>query len=140
MIQSFILPNKLPPEAARRCHRRVPQHMKGRARAGAQMVHTGCTPGDSPVPGIRKRKGARPEQAVLSRDTNLSKTDETRAVIEGMVDGLNDHRIDDIGQFFAQSFPLDGQHGLRHQDGPARVPGQLATPVSGGLFRQGLRR
>jgi hypothetical protein len=37
--------------------------------------------------------GARPEQAVLSRDTDMSKTDETRAVIEGMVDGLNDHRI-----------------------------------------------
>ena len=29
--------------------------------------------------------GARPEQAVLSRDTDMSKTEETRAVIEGMV-------------------------------------------------------
>ena len=29
-------------------------------------------------------KGSRPEQAVLSRDTDLSKTDETRAVIEAM--------------------------------------------------------
>ena len=43
--------------------------------------------------------GARPEQAVLTRDTDMSKTEETRAVIEGMVDGLNDHRIDDIGAF-----------------------------------------
>ena len=42
-------------------------------------------------------KGSRPEQAYLSNDTDLSKTEETRAVIEGMVDGLNDHRIDDIG-------------------------------------------
>ncbi|MGV6803372.1 MAG: ester cyclase, partial [Ruegeria sp.] len=42
-------------------------------------------------------KGSRPEQAVLTRDTDLSKTDETRRVIETMVDGLNDHRIDDIG-------------------------------------------
>ena len=41
--------------------------------------------------------GSRPEQAVLSRGTDLSKTDETRAVIEGMVDGLNDHRIAEIG-------------------------------------------
>ncbi|MEC8154335.1 MAG: polyketide cyclase, partial [Pseudomonadota bacterium] len=49
-------------------------------------------------------KGSRPEQAALTRDTDLSKTDATRAVIEGMVDGLNDHRIDDIGEFFAQSF------------------------------------
>ena len=38
----------------------------------------------------------RPEQAALSRDTDMSKTAETRAVINGMVDGLNDHRIDDI--------------------------------------------
>ncbi|CCN80618.1 conserved hypothetical protein [Vibrio nigripulchritudo SFn27] len=36
-------------------------------------------------------KGSRPQQAELSRDTDMSKTDETRAVIEGMVDGLNDH-------------------------------------------------
>ncbi|MGR3653498.1 ester cyclase [uncultured Paracoccus sp.] len=56
-------------------------------------------------------KGSRPEQAVLSRDTDLSKTDETRAVIEAMVDGLNDHRIDDIGQFFAESFRWMGNRG-----------------------------
>ena len=53
----------------------------------------------------------RPEQAVLSRDTDLSKTDETRAVIEGMVDGLNDHRIDDIGEFFAEGFRWMGNAG-----------------------------
>ena len=34
-------------------------------------------------------KGSRPEQAILSRDTDLSKTEDTRRVIEGMVDGLN---------------------------------------------------
>lgn len=49
-------------------------------------------------------KGSRPEQAVLTRDTDLSKTEATRRVIEGMVDGLNDHRIDDIGTFFKDSF------------------------------------
>ena len=43
-------------------------------------------------------KGSRPEQAVLSRDTDMSKTEDTRRVIETMVDGLNDHRIADIGQ------------------------------------------
>jgi len=48
--------------------------------------------------------GARPEQAYLSRDTDMAKTEETRAVIEGMVDGLNDHRIADIGEFFSESF------------------------------------
>lgn len=63
--------------------------------------------------------GARPEQAVLTRDTDLSKTDDTRRVIEGMVDGLNDHRIADIGEFFAENFRWMGnfgcgtKHGLR---------------------------
>ena len=56
-------------------------------------------------------KGSRPEQAVLTRDTDMSKTDETRAVIEGMVDGLNDHRIGDIGEFFADSFRWMGNQG-----------------------------
>ncbi|GAB5511914.1 MAG: hypothetical protein Rhims3KO_33150 [Hyphomicrobiales bacterium] len=56
-------------------------------------------------------RGSRPEQAALSRDTDMSKTETTRAVIEGMVDGLNDHRIDDIGQFFAENFRWMGNHG-----------------------------
>jgi predicted ester cyclase len=41
----------------------------------------------------------------------MSKTAETKAVIEGMVDGLNDHRIGDIGEFFAQSFRWMGNAG-----------------------------
>ncbi|MDJ1007295.1 MAG: ester cyclase [Paracoccaceae bacterium] len=56
-------------------------------------------------------KGARPEQAALSRETDLTKTDATRAVIEAMVDGLNDHRIDDIGAFFAADFRWMGNVG-----------------------------
>lgn len=56
-------------------------------------------------------RGSRPEQAALSRDTDMSKTENTRAVIEGMVDGLNDHRIDDIGQFFAENFRWMGNRG-----------------------------
>jgi predicted ester cyclase len=55
--------------------------------------------------------GPRPKQAALSRDTDLSKTDETRRVIEAMVDGLNDHRIDDMGEFFAESFRWMGNFG-----------------------------
>ena len=61
--------------------------------------------------------GSRPEQAVLSRCTDLSKTDETRAVIEGMVDGLNDHRIADIGEFFSQSFRWMGNTGCGTKNG-----------------------
>lgn len=59
----------------------------------------------------RPSRGARPEQALLSRDTDLTQTAATRRVIEGMVDGLNDHRIEDIGEFFAQSFRWMGNAG-----------------------------
>jgi predicted ester cyclase len=69
-------------------------------------------PSDQP-----RGRGARPEQAALSRDTDLSKTEATRAVIEGMVDGLNDHRIDDIGQFFAESFRWRGNFGCGTKHG-----------------------
>ena len=61
--------------------------------------------------------GARPEQAILSKDTNMSKTGATRAVIEGMVDGLNDHRINDIGQFFASQFRWIGNYGCGTKNG-----------------------
>ncbi|MEL6168639.1 MAG: ester cyclase [Pseudomonadota bacterium] len=62
-------------------------------------------------------KGSRPEQAMLTRDTDLSKTDATRAVIEAMVDGLNDHRIDDIGAFFATGFRWMGNQGCGTKTG-----------------------
>ena len=61
--------------------------------------------------------GARPEQAVLSRDTDMSKTAETRAVIETMVDGLNDHRIADIGEFFSESFRWMGNQSCGSKQG-----------------------
>ena len=56
-------------------------------------------------------KGSRPEQAALTRDTDMARTEETKAVIEAMVDGLNDHRIDDIGEFFAEGFRWIGNQG-----------------------------
>lgn len=62
-------------------------------------------------------QGARPKQAVLSRDTDMTKTDETRAVIENMVDGLNDHRIDDIGAFFHENFRWMGNRGCGTKTG-----------------------
>ena len=54
---------------------------------------------------------------MLSRDTDMSKTDETRAVIEAMVDGLNDHRIADIGEFFSESFRWMGNQGCGTKQG-----------------------
>ncbi len=62
-------------------------------------------------------KGSRPEQAVLTRDTDMSNTEATRAVIEGMVDGLNDHRIGDIGEFFAETFRWMGNTGCGTKNG-----------------------
>ena len=62
-------------------------------------------------------KGSRPEQAVLTKDTDMSKTESTRAVIEGMVDGLNDHRILDIGEFFSEGFRWMGNTGCGTKEG-----------------------
>ena len=61
--------------------------------------------------GDEHMKGSRPEQAVLTRDTDLAKTGRTKEVIEAMVDGLNDHRIDDIEEFFARNFTWRGNQG-----------------------------
>ena len=59
----------------------------------------------------------RPEQAILSRSTDLSKTAETQNVIESMVDGLNDHRISDIGEFFDENFSWMGNTGCGTKKG-----------------------
>lgn len=56
-------------------------------------------------------KGSRPEQGALTRDNDLSKTAETRRVIESMVDGLNDHVIDGIGRYFHEGFTWYGNAG-----------------------------
>ena len=58
-----------------------------------------------------------PEQALLTRDTDMSKTAETQSVIEGMVDGLNNHRIDDIGEFFSETFRWMGNTGCGTKNG-----------------------
>ena len=62
-------------------------------------------------------RGARPEQAPLTRDNDLTKTAETRRVVEGMVDGLNDHLIDGIGTFFAPDFRWFGNAGCGTKNG-----------------------
>ena len=62
-------------------------------------------------------KGSRPSQALLSRNTDLSKTAETRDVIERMVDGLNDHRISDIGEFFDENSSWMGNTGCGTKKG-----------------------
>ena len=39
------------------------------------------------------------EQATQTLKNDLSKTQKTKEVIEKMVEALNEHRIDDIGEF-----------------------------------------
>ncbi len=62
-------------------------------------------------------RNKRPEQAILTKDNDMKKTQETRSVIESMVDGLNDHRIGDIGEFFAESFRWMGNTGCGTKKG-----------------------
>ena len=62
-------------------------------------------------------KGSRPEQAELTRHNDLTKTEQTRSVVENMVDGLNDHEIDGMGAFFAASFRWMGNAGCGTKNG-----------------------
>lgn len=62
-------------------------------------------------------KGSRPEQGALTRGNDLSKTEETRRVVEAMVDGLNDHVIEGIGAFFHQQFRWMGNAGCGTKKG-----------------------
>ncbi len=63
--------------------------------------------------------GARPEQGRLTEDNDLSKTEETQAVIAGMIDGLNDYVFEGLSRFFHDDFRWLGnagcgtKHGLR---------------------------
>lgn len=61
--------------------------------------------------------GARPEQAELTRTNDRSRTAETQRVIEGMVDGLNDHKINGIAEFFHANFRWFGNVGCGTKNG-----------------------
>lgn len=60
---------------------------------------------------MTKTNGKRPDQAILTKGNDLSKTEDTINVIDSMVDGLNDHDIDHMGRFFAESFRWMGNAG-----------------------------
>ena len=72
--------------------------------------------------------GARPEQAALTRGNDPAKTAETRRVIEAMVDGLNDHRIHDIGEFFAEGVTWRGNAGCGTKRGLAEFQENWQKP------------
>ncbi len=61
--------------------------------------------------------GPRPIQGRLTLDNDLTKTEETRRCVEGMVDGLNDHLINGIGTFFADTFRWMGNAGCGTKNG-----------------------
>lgn len=61
--------------------------------------------------------GARPEQAKLTKNNDLSKTEETRRVVEAMVDGLNDHKIKGMVDFFHPDFRWMGNAGCGTKNG-----------------------
>ncbi len=63
------------------------------------------------------KAGARPEQGALTRDNDLTRTDETVRVVEAMVDGLNDHDIDRMDRFFAPDFRWMGNAGCGTKKG-----------------------
>ena len=73
-------------------------------------------------------KGQRPKQAELSRDNDVSKTAETRKVIENMVDGLNDHKIGGMEEFFHQSFRWMGNWGCGTKNGLAEFQENWQKP------------
>ena len=62
-------------------------------------------------------KHSKPEQGVLTRNNQLGKTDETLAAIDAMVDGLNDHDIDNMGRFFSETFRWMGNAGCGFKNG-----------------------
>ncbi len=61
--------------------------------------------------------GARPPQAALTRDNDPTKREETRRVIEAMVDGLNDHQINGMAAFFHPAFRWMGNCGCGVKNG-----------------------
>lgn len=62
-------------------------------------------------------KHSRPLQAPLTKDTDLTKTDATRATIDDMVDALNDHDIDGMDRYFSESFRWIGNAGCGLKQG-----------------------
>ncbi|GAA6186728.1 ester cyclase [Aliiglaciecola sp. NS0011-25] len=62
-------------------------------------------------------KGSRPEQGILTKDNDLSKTQDTIDTIDAMVEGLNDHDIDNMGRFFSESFRWMGNAGCGFKQG-----------------------
>ena len=79
-------------------------------------------------------KGSRPFQAELSKDNDLSKTEQTRRVVEAMVDGLNDHEIDGMEKFFSESFRWMGNAGCGFKNGLKEFQDNWQRPFQKAFF------
>lgn len=73
-------------------------------------------------------KGSRPEQGALTADNDLTKTAETEAVVDAMVDGLNDHDIAGMDRFFAPDFRWMGNAGCGTKIGLAEFQANWQRP------------
>ena len=80
------------------------------------------------------------EQSTLTASNNLSKTKITKEIIEKMVVALNDHRIDDIGEFFFNNFNWFGNYGCGTKLGftQANTNFALNDPNIGGEYKNWL--
>ena len=57
------------------------------------------------------------KQSIFTTENDLSKTQNTKEVIDNMVKALNDHRIGDIGEFFSNQFNWFGNYGCGTKKG-----------------------
>ena len=57
------------------------------------------------------------KQSIFTTENDLSKTQNTKEIIDNMVKALNDHRIDDIGEFFSNQFNWFGNYGCGTKKG-----------------------
>jgi len=71
---------------------------------------------------------ARPQQAALTAGNDPQRTAETRQVIEGMVDGLNDHQINGMAAFFHPAFRWMGNCGCGTKNGLAEFQENWQRP------------
>lgn len=71
---------------------------------------------------------ARPEQGLLTKTNDLTKSDETLRTIEGMIDGLNDYLYEGLSQFFHKDFRWIGNAGCGTKLGLSEFLDNWVTP------------
>jgi predicted ester cyclase len=70
-------------------------------------------------------------QAPFTLDNDLTKTESTRAVVDAMVNGLNDHDISGMGRFFDENFRWIGNTGCGFKNGLQEFQENWQRPFQG---------